>query len=120
MGDTNHVLTAVKIWAAAAWADGVIVESEAMTMKAIISVAKLTDAERAIASGWVDKKVTLEDIELDKIPTGEKVHIYSVACGMVAFDKDIAASERGFLDRLGKALGISDADAKQARAGAGL
>jgi uncharacterized membrane protein YebE (DUF533 family) len=120
MGDTNHLLTAVKVWAAAAWADGVIVESEAMTMKAIIEVARLSDAEKATARGWIDRKVTLEDVELDKIPASERVHIYSVACGMVAFDKDVAAAERGFLDRLGKALAISDADATKARQGAGV
>jgi len=116
----NYLLTAVQVWAAAAWADGVIAEAEAMTMKAIIHAAKLTDAERATATTWIDKKVSLEDVKVDKIPPDERVHIFTVACGMLVMDQDVAAAERSFLDRLAKVLAISDADAKKARAAAGL
>jgi uncharacterized membrane protein YebE (DUF533 family) len=118
--ERDYLLTAVKVWAAAAWADGVLVESEKMTMNAIIQAGKLTDEQRATARGFLDKKVTLDDVDLAAIPAGEKLHIYVVACGMVAFDKDVASAEKGFLDRLGKALGISDADAAKARTGAGV
>src|SRR5512146_2153931 len=120
MNGGERLGTAVKIWAAAAWADGVVVESEAMTLRAIIDVAKLTDEQRKTARRWIDSRVTLEDVEVDKLPQEERVHIFSVACGMVAFDKKIAESERGFLDRLQKALAIGDADAQRAREGAGL
>ncbi len=120
MGEPNHVLTAIKVWAAAAWADGVIVEAERLAMTAIIEVATLTESERDVARRWIDHRVGLEDLELAKIPAAERLHIYSVACGMAAFDKDVAAAERGFVDRLGTALGISAADAAKARAGAGL
>lgn len=120
MSDSNHLLTAVKLWAAAAWADGVVVEAEAMTMRAIIAAAKLTDQERALASTWIESKVSLEEVGLAKIPRDERLHIYSVACGVTAMDKDVAAAERAFLDRLAKALQIDDADAQKARAAAGL
>ena len=120
MSDTNHLLTAVKVWAAAAWADGVIADAEAMAMRAMIAAGKLSDAERAQASTWIEKKVSLDDIELARIPKEERVHIFSVACGVAAMDRDVAAAERGFLDRLAKALGLDDTDAQKARAGAGL
>jgi uncharacterized membrane protein YebE (DUF533 family) len=120
MSDNNHLLTAVKLWAAAAWADGVVVEAEAMTMRAIIAAAKLTEQERALASTWLEVKVSLEDVGLAKIPRDERLHIYSVACGVAAMDQDVAAAERAFLDRLGKALQLDDADARKARTAAGL
>jgi uncharacterized membrane protein YebE (DUF533 family) len=120
MNDGDHLVTAVKIWAAAAWADGVVVESEAMTLRAIIAVAKLTDEQRATAVRWIDTRVTLEDVDVKNIPAADRVHIFSVACGMVAFDQKVAAEERGFLERLAKALDLSAADAAQARKGAGL
>jgi uncharacterized membrane protein YebE (DUF533 family) len=118
MNDSDYLMTAVKVWAAAAWADGVIVESEALAMHAIIEVAKLTDAQKDEARGWLTKKVALEDLKLAAIPASERLHIYAVACGMIAFDKDIAADERSFLDRLAKALQIPDADAAKARSAA--
>jgi uncharacterized membrane protein YebE (DUF533 family) len=120
MNEADHLITAIKVWAAAAWADGIVVESEAMTLRAIIEVAKLSDEQRKTARRWIDSKVSLEDVEVGKIAPAERVHIFSVACGMVAFDQHIAETERGFLDRLQKALAISDADAKKAREGAGL
>lgn len=120
MSDTKHLLTAIKTWAAVAWADGKIVEAERMTLKAIIAAARITDDERKIAEVWIDEPVKLADLNLDRIPPSERLHIYSVACGMSAMDKDIAAAERSFLDKLATALGISAEDAKKARAGAGL
>lgn len=120
MSDTKHLLTAIKTWAAVAWADGKLVEAERLTMKAIIAVAKISDEERTIASEWLDEPVKLADLNLDRIPPSERFHIYSVACGVSALDKDIAAAERTFLEKLATALGISAEDAKKARDGAGL
>lgn len=120
MNDSKHLLTAIKTWAAVAWADGKLVEAERMTMKAIIAAAKISDDERKIAGVWLDEPVKLADLALDRIPQTERLHIYSVACGVSAMDKDVAAAERIFLDKLATALGISADDAKKARDGAGL
>ena len=120
MNESKHLLTAIKTWAAVAWADGKLVESERMTMKAIIAAAKITDQERTIATTYLDEPVKLADLNLDRIPSSERLHIYSVACGVSAMDQDIAKAERVFLERLATALGISTDDAAKARAGAGL
>jgi uncharacterized membrane protein YebE (DUF533 family) len=117
---SQHFLTAVHVWAAAAWADGVIAEAEALTMKALIQAAKLTEEERATARRWIDEKVKLDDVDLTKLERAERLHIYSVACGVVAMDRDVAAQERGFLERLRGALQLDEAEAKQARDAAGL
>jgi len=120
MNDSKHLLTAIKAWAAVAWADGKIVDAERLTMSAIISVAKISDEDRVIAMAWLDEPVKLDDLSLDRIPASERLHIYSVACGVAAMDKDIAAAERTFLDKLATALGVSADDAKKARTAAGL
>lgn len=120
MNDNKHLLTAVKTWAAVAWADGKLVEAERTTMRAIILASKLTDQERTIAATYLDEPVKLADLELDRVPPAERIHIFSVACGVSAMDKDIASAERVFLDKLATALGLSPADAQKARAGAGL
>jgi uncharacterized membrane protein YebE (DUF533 family) len=120
MNENKHLLTAVKTWAAVAWADGKLVESERTTMKAIILASKLTDQERTIAATYLDEPVKLADLDLERIPPAERIHIFSVACGVSAMDKDIAAAERTFLDKLASALSISPADAQAARTGAGL
>jgi uncharacterized membrane protein YebE (DUF533 family) len=120
MTESKHLLTAIKTWAAVAWADGKIVESERMTMKAIIAAAKISDQERTVAASYLDEPVKLSDLNLERIPASERLHIYSVACGVSAMDQDIAKAERVFLDRLAAALGISAEDAAKARAGAGL
>ncbi len=119
MSDTKHLLTAIKTWAAVAWADGKIVPAERLTMDAIIAAAKISDAERVIAASYLDEPVKLADLALDRIPAAERLHIYSVACGVSAMDQDVAASERVFLDKLAAALGLSAEDAKRARDGAG-
>lgn len=120
MNESKHLLTAIKTWAAVAWADGKLVPAERMTMKAIIAVAKISDQERTIAEAYLDEPVKLADLALERIPAAERAHIYSVACGVSAMDKDIAAAERVFLDRLAIALGLPDEEAKKLRDGAGL
>ncbi|MCA9675960.1 MAG: DUF533 domain-containing protein [Kofleriaceae bacterium] len=119
MSDQDYLLTAFKVWAAAAWADGVIVDAERATMQAIIAASKLSDEQRAVATGWLAAPVTVDDAELAKIPEHERLHIYSVACGVAAMDRDVAAAEQAFVERLATALGISKADADKARQGAG-
>lgn len=116
----SEVLLAVKIWAAAAWADGVIVEAEAHGMKAVISVAKLTDDEKKTALSWLDNKVELDDVKVADIAPENRANIYAAALGVVVADNDIAADERAFLDRLRGALEIDDATAKALHDQAGL
>lgn len=120
MSDSKHLLTAIKTWAAVAWADGKLVPAERAMMQAIISAAKITDQERAIALTYLGEPVKLTDLALERIPPADRLHIYSVACGVPAMDEDVAKAERAFLDRLATALGISPEDAAKARAGAGL
>ncbi len=112
--------TAVKVWAAAAWADGVISPEEALVMRAIISSAKLTDDEKQTANGWLEQKVELADVELSNVAVHDREHIYAAALGVVAIDKEQAEGETVFLGRLREALEIDEGTAKRMHAAAGL
>ena len=109
----NNFLDAVKIWAATAWADGVISDEEAVAMKAIIKVGMLSDEERATALGWLESKVDLESEDLGKLSADSRNRIYLSAARVAAIDKDVAEAERKFLARLRDALGIDEAQAKK-------
>ncbi len=115
----SEILLAVKVWAAAAWADGVIQDEEAQGMKAFLSVAKLNSAEVQTALGWLDEKVELDDVDIAGIPAENRMNIFSAALGVVAIDNNIDDSERQFLDRLQKALEIDEEAAAAMRKDAG-
>ena len=120
MQSESAFATAVKVWAAAAWADGVISPEEAMVMRAIVSSAKLTDDEKQAALGWLDNKIELADVDLSTIAVHDREHIYAAALGVVAIDKEIAEGETVFLGRLRQALEIGEETAKRMHAAAGL
>jgi len=120
MQSESAFATAVKIWAAAAWADGIISPEEAMVMRAIVSSAKLTDEEKQTAMSWLDNKVELADVDLSNIAVHDREHIYAAALGVVAIDKELAEGETVFLERLREALQIAEETAKRMRAAAGL
>ncbi len=121
MGDQEGTfLTAVHVWAAAAWADDVLADEEVLTLKAIISVAKLTDAERETAVGWLDTKVAIDDVNVSEIAEDNRANIYAAALGVVAIDKQVAPAERKFLDTLRDALGLDEATAESLHKQAGV
>ncbi len=109
------MLTSIKVWAAAAWADGNVLEEAALAMALIIAAAPISDAERAIARTWIKEPVTLEDLDLSAIPREERLVMYTEASKLVGVDHYIASAERGFLFRLGKALELDEDEARRAR-----
>ena len=111
----KNVLTTIEILAAAAWADGELAEGEALAMELIISAAKLSEREQKQARGWLEKRVTLEEVDVHKLGPGERVEIYADACRLMTFDQSVDSAEHAFLVKLRKALAISEADAKAAR-----
>jgi uncharacterized membrane protein YebE (DUF533 family) len=111
----NRTLTSIKVWAAAAWADGMVLEEEALAMELIIAAAPISDDERELARRWIKTPVTLEDLDLSTIPREERLVLYTEACKLVGVDHYIASAERGFLFRLGNALALDEAEARRAR-----
>lgn len=116
----SEILLAVKVWAAAAWADGKIVEEEARGMKAFLSVAKLTSKEVQTALGWLENKVELDDVDVSSIPEGNRTNIFAAALGVIAIDNEVSEPEEQFLERLRTALDIDEATAASMRKDAGI
>jgi uncharacterized membrane protein YebE (DUF533 family) len=111
----NQTLLAIQVWIATAWADGVISPAEQKGMEALIGMAKLSDAERQTARGWLKTKIDLDDVEIEKISAAERANIYAAALSVVAMDDDVASGELKFLDRLKLAFELDDATVAELR-----
>jgi uncharacterized membrane protein YebE (DUF533 family) len=116
MAETQF-LSVIRIWAALAWADGVIAEAEATAMKRLIAAAQLSEDEKATAHGFLASRVELDTSNMGALSDDAKKGIYRAACRLSAVDHDVAAAERIFLGRLRDGLGLSEAEAKEIEQG---
>ena len=116
----RNVLTAIEVWIAAAWADGVIQEVEAAAIKAVVGIAKLSDDERATALGWLDQKIELDDVNVSQLESDDRVNIFAAALGVVAIDEKVCGEETRFLERLQIALQLDDEVVKALRQRTGV
>jgi uncharacterized membrane protein YebE (DUF533 family) len=99
-------LQVIEVWAAVAWADGALADTEARGMRAVIAAAKLGDADRGAALRFLDRKVELPDAYLAGLSAEARRGIYRAACRMAIVDGVLAATERSLLDRLRGKLDI--------------
>lgn len=104
----SQYLSVIRIWAAVAWADGVIADAEAAAMKRLIKSADLTDEQRETAMGWLTEKVELDTENIADLSDEARKGIYRAAARLAAVDLDVAEEERNFLGRLREGLGLDD------------
>jgi len=116
MAETQF-LSVIRIWAALAWADGVVAEAEATAMKRLIAAAQLSDDEKQQALEFMVTRVDLDTSNLSELSADAKKGIYRAACRMAAVDHDVAAAERIFLGRLRDGLAISETEAREIEQG---
>jgi hypothetical protein len=109
----SQYLAVIRVWAALAWADDVIQDSERTAILKLISVAQLSDEERATAKGLLDSKVELETGPISGLSKPAREGIYRAALRLAMVDLDLAAEEAEMLGRLRGGLEISDDDAKR-------
>jgi uncharacterized membrane protein YebE (DUF533 family) len=105
----SQMLTVIRVWAAVAWADGVISPAEADGFRRLIDASSLNEEERAAARGFLLERVDLTDltdVHLDHLGNDAKAGIYRAACRMALVDAEVAASERVLLERLRAKLSI--------------
>jgi uncharacterized membrane protein YebE (DUF533 family) len=102
----SQILSVIKVWAAVAWADGMLAEAEAEGMRRLIRTADLTPDERQGAAGLLDSRVDLPDLYLKNLNPESRRGIYRAACRMAVVDHVFAHAERKMLDRLQALLGI--------------
>ena len=111
MGESQY-LSVIRIWAAVAWADGVIADAEAAAMKRLVEGADLTAEERDTALGWLENKVELDTANVSGLSEEARHGIYRAAARLAAVDLDVADEEKSFLERLREGLEIDEATAK--------
>ncbi|MDB4958206.1 MAG: hypothetical protein JWO36_5775 [Myxococcales bacterium] len=112
----SQILSVIRVWAAIAWADGVLAESEADGLRRLIRGADLTPDERAAATQLLDARVELPDVYLAELNPESRRGIYRAACRMAVVDHVFAHAERKMLDSLQKVLGIPIEIAKEIEA----
>ena len=102
----SQILSVIRVWAAVAWADGLLAEAEAEGLRRLIRTADLTPEERSAALVFIDTKVDLPDVYLNNLSPDSRRGIYRAACRMAVVDHVFASAERRMLDRLQGQLGI--------------
>jgi uncharacterized membrane protein YebE (DUF533 family) len=102
----SQILSVIRVWAAVAWADGMLAEAEAEGMRRLVRSADLTDDERSAATAFLDQRVELPDLYLKNLNPESRRGIYRAACRMAVVDHVFAKAERKMLDRLQGMLGI--------------
>ena len=104
--DESQISSVIRVWAAVAWADGMLAEAEAEGMRRLIRSTELTAEERTAATALLDKKVALPDVYLQNLNPEARRGIYRAACRMAVVDHVFAHAERKMLDKLRILLGV--------------
>lgn len=105
MGE-SQILSVIRVWAAVAWADGMLAEAEAEGLRRLVRSADLSNDERRTANEFLDARVELPAIYLKNLNPESRRGIYRAACRMAIVDHVFAHAERKMLDRLQGMLGI--------------
>lgn len=102
----SQILSVIRMWAAVAWADGVMSETEIDSLGRLIRTADLTDAERADARAFLETRTELPETYLTNLAPEARRGVYRAACRMAMVDRVFSATERALLDRLRTLLSI--------------
>jgi uncharacterized membrane protein YebE (DUF533 family) len=102
----SQIVSVIRVWAAVAWADGVLAEAEAEGLRRLIRNAELTAGERTDATKLLEARVELPQLYLQNVNAEARRGIYRAACRMAIVDHVFAHAERKLLDRLQTMLGI--------------
>jgi uncharacterized membrane protein YebE (DUF533 family) len=96
----SQILSVIRVWAAVAWADGVLAKAEAHGLRRLIVSADLTDDERTQALRLLEGAVDLPDLYVANLSVEARRGIYRAACRMALIDHVFVDVERTMLDRL--------------------
>tara|TARA_R110002096_G_scaffold143328_3_gene299165 strand:+ start:21498 stop:21884 length:387 start_codon:yes stop_codon:yes gene_type:complete len=110
MSDTpSEHLSAIKLLAAIAWADGEMQEQERVALNRIVSVAIFKEGERELAQGYVANPTELDLSATAKFDEASREGIYRAAIRCAAADGVLHPSETAMLLELRKGLALRDA-----------
>jgi uncharacterized membrane protein YebE (DUF533 family) len=102
----SPILSVIRMWAAVAWADGVMSETETESLSRLIRTADLTEGERAAARTFIETRTGLPETYLTTLTPEAKRGVYRAACRMAVVDHVFSVTERALLDRMRNLLGV--------------
>ncbi len=102
----EQILGVIRMWAAVAWADGVLAEAEAEALRRLIRATELTIGERREAARLLEIEVTLPELQLTTLSPEARRGIYRAACRMAGLDHVFSPTERSMLGKLRQLLGV--------------
>jgi uncharacterized membrane protein YebE (DUF533 family) len=102
----SQIVSVIRVWAAVAWADGVLAEAEAEGLRRLALAADLTEDERDAVDRAIASKIDLPETYLTDLSVEARRGVYRAACRMAVVDHVFADAERAMLDRLQVLLGI--------------
>jgi uncharacterized tellurite resistance protein B-like protein len=102
----SQILSVIRMWAAVAWADGQLTETETDCLDRLIRSAELTDAERSAARGFLAARTGLPETYLTNLTPEARRGVYRAACRMAVVDHVFSVTERALLDRMRNLLGV--------------
>lgn len=102
----SQILSVIRMWAAIAWADGVLAEAEAEGLRRLIRTADLSSDERRAASQLLEIEVSLPETYLTTLSVESRRGVYRAACRMAVVDHVFDAAEKTMLGKLRDLLAI--------------
>src|SRR5690349_4494115 len=96
----------VRMWAAAAWADGKMHPTEAAALRRLIESSEGIDKDQALA---LLNSADIDINEVKKLPADAREGVYRAALGIVEIDGEITDDERAFIARLRTAIDLDEA-----------
>ena len=102
-------LQIVRLWAAAAWADGKMHPNEAAALKRIIEASDDLDGERRQQAFALLDSADGNPAEVKSLPREAREGVYRAALGIVKLDGQVTDDERAFLARLREATDLDQA-----------
>jgi uncharacterized tellurite resistance protein B-like protein len=112
----SQILSVIRMWAAIAWADGAMSETEVESLDRLIRTADLTDDERARARKFLDTRTGLPELYLTNLTPEARRGVYRAACRLAVVDHVFSVTERALLDRMRNLLGVSAEVAREIEA----
>jgi uncharacterized membrane protein YebE (DUF533 family) len=100
-------LRILRLWAAAAWADGILHPSEAAALQRWIDASDdFTPDVRKQAAALLAAKPDVDPAEVRQLAPAAREGVYRAALGIVGLDGQVVDSERSFLARLKEVLDL--------------
>ena len=102
-------LRTLRLWAAAAWADGVLHPTEAAALKRLIEASDdLGAEERKAALHLLDSPPPVDVGEVRALRPEAREGVYRAALDIVRLDRVVAPEEEAFLTRLRQVLDLDE------------